>query len=309
MINVLFAGRPNIWPDYADPLRAAFADRGLKVDLRTDHTPEIVDYIVTAPDGTVTDYTPYTRCKAVMNLWAGVEGIVKNPTLTQPLCRMVETGLTRGMVEWVTGHVLRHHLGMDPDILRTDGEWIYHVPPLAIERRVTMLGLGELGTACAETLRDLGFDMAGWSRSQRSIDGVTCLSGDDGLRTALERADILVLLLPLTDGTTHILSADTLARMPKGAVVINPGRGPLIDDDALLAALDAGHIAHATLDVFKVEPLPSDHPYWAHPRVTVTPHVASATRPKTSALTIAENIERGEKGVPLQHLVDRTLGY
>ena len=118
-----------------------------------------------------------------------------------------------------------------------------------------------------------------------------------------------MLLLPLTPATTDIIDAAALSQMPAGAVILNPGRGPLIHDAALLDALDAGHIAHATLDVFRQEPLPADHPFWTHPKVTVTPHVASATRPVTSSRTIAENVRRGEAGLPFLYLVDRVRAY
>jgi glyoxylate/hydroxypyruvate reductase A len=149
----------------------------------------------------------------------------------------------------------------------------------------------------------------GWSRSPKAIDGIACHSGEDGLAHVLSRAEIAVLLLPLTEGTRDLMNAERLALMPKGAVIINPGRGPLIDDTALLAALDAGRIGHATLDVFRTEPLPPDHPFWAHPKVTVTPHIAADTRPSSSSHVIAENIRRGEAGEPFQHLVDRSRGY
>lgn len=308
-LRVLFAGLSERWEDYETPLRAAFAKAGLDVALATEFPPETVDYIVTAPNGTVTDYSPYTRTRAVLNLWAGVEGIVGNETLTQPLCRMIEEGLTQGMVEWVAGHVLRHHLSLDRDITRVDPVWDVRVPPLASDRPVTILGMGELGQACARALVGLGFDVAGWSRSEKRVPGVACLSGDEGLSQALRRAEILVLLLPLTDETRHLIGVRTLADLPEGAVILNPGRGPLIDDDALIAALNTGHIAHATLDVFATEPLPQGHPYWAHPSVTVTPHIASATRPGTSAVSIAENIRRCEAGEPMVGLVDRGRGY
>ncbi|WP_127112718.1 2-hydroxyacid dehydrogenase [Shimia sediminis] len=309
MINVLFAARSERWGTYEAPLKAAFEEYGLDVDLRTDFAPDEVDYIVYAPNSDVQDFTPYTRCKAVLNLWAGVEGIVGNQTLTQPLARMVDYGLTQGMVEWVTGHVLRYHLGMDLHIHGQDGEWRTYVPPLAEDRRVTILGLGELGTACGSALTTLGFPVTGWSRSQKEITGITCFSGPDGLSQALDRADILVLLLPKTPATENTLNAETLALLPDGAVVINPGRGQLIDDDALLAALDDGPVQHATLDVFRVEPLPADHPFWHHPRVTVTPHIASETRPASASRVIAENISRSEAGDPLLHLVNRDAGY
>ncbi len=309
-INILFAAKAERWPQYEAPLTKALNDAGLKgFNLSTDIAPQDVDYIVLAPNGPVTDFTPYANCKAVLNLWAGVEDVVGNPTLTQPLARMVDHGLTQGMVEWVTGHVLRHHLGIDAHIHGQDGVWRKQTPPLAENRPVTILGLGALGTACANALVSLGFDVTGWSRSAKDVPGVRCLNGDAGLRTALETAQILVLLLPKTPQTEDLMNAARLALLPKGAVIINPGRGPLIDDDALLEALDSGHIAHATLDVFRIEPLPPEHPYWAHPSVTVTPHVASETREDTASEVIAENIRRSEAGKPLLHLVDRDLGY
>ena len=172
-----------------------------------------------------------------------------------------------------------------------------------------VLGLGELGQICAVALSRLGFDVTGWSRRPKEIDGLTCLHGPDGLAQALSTADILVTLLPDTAATQNTLNADTLALMPKGARIVNPGRGTLIEDEALLAALDSGQIGHATLDVFRTEPLPADHPYWSHPKVTVTPHIAAETRADTASDVIAENIRRSEAGEPLLHLVDRHAGY
>ncbi|MBU3259062.1 glyoxylate/hydroxypyruvate reductase A [Roseovarius sp. PS-C2] len=308
-VNVLFAASPDRWTTYETPLKRAFSEAALDVNLATDIAPEQVDYIVYAPNSDLQDFTPYTRTRAVLNLWAGVEGIVDNPTLTQPLARMVDNGLTRGMVEWVTGHTLRHHLNTDLHVLNQDGVWRKEVPPLACDRPVTILGLGTLGQACGEALANLGFPVTGWSRSQKDVSGITCLSGETGLQKALSTAQILILLLPHTPDTENVLNAETLSQMPKGAVIINPGRGPLIDDEALLAALDAEQIGHATLDVFRTEPLPASHPYWAHPRVTVTPHIASETRPASASRVIAENIRRGEAGRPFLHLVNRDLGY
>ncbi|MEL6451272.1 MAG: glyoxylate/hydroxypyruvate reductase A [Pseudomonadota bacterium] len=308
-VNVLFAATDNRWQEYEDPLRQEIAAAGIDAHIATDIAASDTDYIVYAPNSEVQDFTPFTRAKAVLNLWAGVEAVVDNPTLHLPLCRMVDPALTQGMVEWVTGHILRLHLGMDAHITAAPGTWAPKAPPLAFDTRVTVLGLGELGAACATVLATLGFDVTGWSRSPKQMDSVTCLSGPDGLTAALERADYCVLLLPSTSATENTLDADTLARMPKGARILNPGRGPLIDDDALLAALDAGQIDHATLDVFRIEPLPADHPYWTHPHVTVTPHVASETRAAYAAKTIAENIRRGEANAPFLHLVDRHAGY
>jgi glyoxylate/hydroxypyruvate reductase len=308
-VNILFAAKPDSWAAYQGPLTTALAEKGVTAHLSREIAPELVDYIVYAPNSTVQDFTPYVRCKAVLNLWAGVENVVGNATLTQPLARMVDHGLTQGMREWVTGHVLRHHLGMDRHIHGLKGAWEKHVPPLAEDRAVSVLGLGALGAACAQALARLGFAVTGWSRSPRDVAGVTCLHGEAGLSEALSRAEIAVLLLPLTGATENLLNAARLAMMPRGAVILNPGRGALIDDSALLVALDSGQIGHATLDVFRVEPLPEDHPFWAHPSVTVTPHIASETRPASAARVIAENVRRGEAGEPFLHLVDRKLGY
>lgn len=304
MLTVLFAA-PSLWPEYQAPLPRALAEAGIDARLVTEAAPEAVDYIVYAPSSPLQDFTPYTRAKAVLNLWAGVERIVGNPTLTQPLCRMVDPGLTEGMVEWVTGHTLRHHLGMDRHIVNPGHVWDPTCPPLARERGVTILGMGALGAACAAALRGLNFPVTGWSRTAKP----GCLHGEAGLREALARAEILVTLLPKTPETENLLNARTLAMLPKGAVILNPGRGALIDDAALLAALDAGQVGHATLDVFRVEPLPGDHPFWSHPRVTVTPHIAADTRASTAAHVVAENIRRGEAGEPFLHLVDRARGY
>ncbi|MCI2394231.1 glyoxylate/hydroxypyruvate reductase A [Aliiroseovarius sediminis] len=308
-VKVLYAGNPAQWPVYDAELSGALADLGITAHLSPDIAATDVDYIVYAPNGPVQDFTPFTRAKAVLGLWAGVEKVVGNPSLTQPYTRMVDDGLTEGMTEWVTGHVLRHHLGMDTYIHRTQPIWNCPAPPLARDRTVGVLGLGALGATAAQALRALNFNVVGWSRTPKQIDGVESFSGEAGLQTVLGCADILVLLLPATAQTKNLLNAVRFAQMPKGAVIINPGRGPLIDDVALLAALDAGQIGHATLDVFRVEPLPDDHPYWAHPNVTVTPHIASDTRPATAARVIAENIRRGEADEPFLHLVDRAVGY
>ncbi len=308
-INILFAATLERWESYQAPLTAALFKAGLDFDLRTDFPPEQVDYIVYAPNSPVQDFTPYTRIKAVLSLWAGVENVVNNKTLTVPLTRMVDHGLTQGMVEWVTGHVLRHHLGMDAHINGQDGQWRTRVPPLAQDRPITLLGMGALGQACATALSNLGFPVSGWSRRAKTVPQVKTHHGDKGLQAALSTAQILVLLLPDTPATTNILNADTLAALPRGAVVINPGRGQLIDDSALLAALDSGQLEQATLDAFRTEPLPADHPFWSHPKVTVTPHIASATREGSASDVIAENIRRGEADEPFLHLVDRALGY
>jgi len=307
---ILFAAGLPRWRHWETPLRSALTEAGIEADLVTEAAPDTVDFILYAPGGdTPPDFTAFTRCKAVLSLWAGVERIVSNTTLTQPLCRMVDPGLTQGMVEYVTGHVLRAHLGIDALLASQNGRWNPVVPPLASERPVAMLGLGALGTACAQALAGLGFPVLGWSRRTKDITGIACLHGTEGLHATLRQAQIVVTLLPATPETENLLNAERLAWLPRGAAILNPGRGSLIEDAALLEALGSGQVGQATLDVFRIEPLPPGHPYWAHSRVTVTPHIAADTRPESAAGVIAENIRRLHAGEALLHLVDRRAGY
>jgi glyoxylate/hydroxypyruvate reductase A len=308
-IKILFSANEENWKRYKAPLQDALDDKSLDYELGTNITPSEVDYIIYAPSSYLQDFSPYTKLKAVLNLWAGVEGVTNNKTLKVPLARMVDSGLTDGMVEWVTGHTLRHHLGIDKHIHGQDGIWRSYVPPLAKDRVITILGLGTLGTACGIALKRLGFNVRGWSRREKSVDGILCFYGDEQIDSSLMDADIVVLLLPDTPLTQNILNQHTLNLLKRGAFVLNPGRGPLIDDDALLVALDSGQIEHATLDVFRIEPLPKNHQYWSNNKVTVTPHKASETRPITASQVIAMNIKRAENGQKLLYLVDRENGY
>ncbi|MBY8975730.1 glyoxylate/hydroxypyruvate reductase A [Rhodobacteraceae bacterium NNCM2] len=311
---ILFSGSPEKRSLYEPALTKAAADAGLALDLhmaREEVAPGDVDYIIYDGLGPVQDFAPFTKLKGVVNLWAGVEAVLRcNPPVDLPIARMVEEGLSEGMRDYVVGHVLRHHINADMYI---DGEpiaeWELTFPPLARDRTVGVLGIGVLGADCAHHLSYHGFRTLGWSRSQKSVEGVTCLSGPEGLDQIIRESEILVLLLPNTPDTKRILNAERIAAMPKGAYIVNAGRGSLIDHDALLAALDSGHIAHATMDVFDKEPLPADHPYWHHPRATVTPHIASVTRPETASQAIMKQIARAESGLSFENTVDRTLGY
>lgn len=308
-LTVLFAAGDAAFAEYRMPLGDAFLHHNLEITLVTEAAPAEVDYIIYSPSSTLRDFTPYTRCKAVLNLWAGVEKIVGNPTLTQPLARMVDPALTRGMVEYVCGHVLRYHIGMDAHISAPAGQWVAQEPPLAPERVVGILGLGELGRACAKALVGLGFAVEGWSSRPKTMPDVTCHHGAEGFNTLLQHSDILVTLLPLTSQTENILDARAFSQMRDGSWIINPGRGALIDDDALLEAIGNGKIAGATLDVFRIEPLPADHPFWAIPNVTITPHIAATTRAESASHVIASNIARAEAGKTLLHKVDPQRGY
>lgn len=305
-LTVLWAGSDAAWGEWKGPLKSATC--GLARVVREAADPAAVDAILYAPNGPLKDFSPFVSARLVQSLWAGVERIVGNPTLTQPLARMVDPGLTRGMVEWCLGWTLRMHLGMDR--YAQDGVWRNHVlPPLAPERKVTVLGAGELGGAVASALVCVGFDVATWSASGRGVDGAQALGGEEALPEALRRAEILIALLPDTPGTRGLLDARRLTMLPRGAHLLNPGRGTLIDEMALLNQLNRGLLGHAVLDVFATEPLPVTHPFWRHPAVTVTPHIAAETRPETAVTLVAENLRRLRDGQPLLHLVDRTRGY
>lgn len=300
-MRVLFAG-PG-WDRWAPALQQAAPE----MELLQDGDPAGFDAIIYAPGGEIEDLSPYVNARLVQSLWAGVERIVTNPTLTQPLARMVDPGLAQGMAEFCTGWAMRAHLGMDR--YAQDGLWRGGLtPPLAGDRNVTILGMGELGRAVAAMLRGIGFRVTGYSASGRPVEGVRVVAGDR-LDQALSQAEILINLLPDTPDTRDILNAQTLAELPQGAWLINPGRGTVLEDTALLEALDRGHLGHAVLDVFRTEPLPAEHPFWTHRGVTVTPHIAAETRPETAAPVAVENIRRAMRGQPVLHLVDRTKGY
>ena len=309
--RILFSSDPAQHEVWLPALRSAFEEKGISGELSTvAEDPASVRYIVYSPDSELNDFSQFSGLRVVQSLWAGVEEIIGNETVTVPLARMVDPGMIYGMREWVVAQVLRHHLGLDQHILNKSGEWLHHlVPPLARSRTVLILGLGELGRVCAIALSGLGFHVLGWSRTPKKIQGIDCRFSMSALTNMLAVADILVLLLPRTAETENILNKDRMFQLRKGAVIINPGRGQLIDDEALLEALDMGHIAHATLDVFRVEPLPPNHLFWSHPGITVSPHVASETQPETASHVVAENIRRDQSGQPLLHLVDRKRGY
>ena len=311
---VVFGAREGQREEYRAPLARAAAAEGLDLEIHMDPAgvaPARVDYLIFTANGPVKDLAPFSRLRAILSLWAGVEAVLALDLPEDvPLVRMVEDGLTLGMIDYVVGHTLRHHLDLDRFIATEPlANWEVAFPPLARNRPVGILGLGELGAACASALAGLGFQVHGWSRTPKQVPGATCHHGPDGLAAVLRQSEILTLLLPQTPETEHVINAETLALMPRGACLINAGRGPLIDDDALLAALDRSHLGHATLDVFDVEPLPREHRFWRHPKVTVTPHVASVTRPETASLSIMQNIARDLAGVEMRHIVDRSRGY
>ena len=315
-MRILFLS--NLFSSYESLLRKALSELNLSGFTISDQPNEKVDeveFIIYSPTrknkAIVThDFTNYRNNKAIFSLYAGVESLINNNSFDCLLVKMIDNGLTSGMVEWCVAHTLRIHLGIDRHILGQDGIWRHDIkPPLAKNRNIGILGLGALGEPTAYALRYLGFNVFGWSRTPKNLEGVSCFHGNEGFKKILNVTEILIVLLPLTSQTFKILNSDTIPLMPKHSAIINAGRGDLIDDDALLKNLKAGHISNATLDVFSMEPLPPSHPYWLHPRVTVTPHIAADTPVESSAKAIAMNIKLVIQGKKPKGLVNIKRGY
>ena len=273
--------------------------------------PAAIDYALVwrPPRG---ELAGYPNLKAIFSIGAGIDHLQSDPELPRhlPVARMLDPALSAGMSEFVVLAVLHHHRAMG-EYARQQRERVWQALPqvLAARRRIGLLGLGALGRAAAARLLPFGFPVCGWSRGPRQVAGVTCHHGEAGLHAVLAESDILVCLLPLTAATAGILNAETFARMPRGAALVNVARGGHLVEDALIAALDSGHLCGATLDVFHSEPLPPEHPFWTHPKIVLTPHAAAATLPETAALAVAENIARCEAGEPLRGAVDWDRGY
>lgn len=249
--------------------------------------------------------------KAIFSLAAGVDAMLLDPTLPDlPLVRMVDSSLTTTMSEFILMNALKYHRLMDVyTAQQRRREWKLFLPPAPSSRTVGIMGLGVLGADAASTLAAHGFTVKGWSRTGKTIAGVRCLVGTEQLGEFLGDLDLLVCLLPLTADTEGVLNADLFARLKPGCRLLNVGRGRHLVEADMMAELDAGQLAHATLDVVREEPLPQDHPFWRHERIDITPHAASYTRADTGAVGIADNLRRLADGRPLVNVVDRARGY
>jgi glyoxylate/hydroxypyruvate reductase len=260
-------------------------------------------------------FTRLPRLNAIFSLGAGVDHLLADPDLPDvPIVRIVDPDLTTRMTEYVVLHVLLHHRRYRLyDVQQRERVWREHAQPPASAVAVGVMGLGVLGTAAATALARLGFRVAGWSRTAKTLVGVECFHGEDALDAFLRRTEILVCLLPATPATGGILDLKLLRKLKRdgggGAYLINAARGALQIEADILAALDEGTLAGATLDVFAREPLPSASPLWRHPKVTITPHNAAFSDPHALAANVLRQIERFEAGLPLEHVIDRARGY
>lgn len=275
-----------------------------------DLDPVAVRYLITwtLPD----DLARFSRLKVIFSLGAGVDQFITAgvPEGVQ-LVRLIDPGLTAMMQEYVAMAVLGLHRDL-PGYLSQQHAEVWQrvsVPPPAEERRVGVMGLGVLGQAVLQALTPFGFDLSGWARNPRQIEGVSCFHGARGLEEFLARSDILVCLLPLTAETEGILNADLFARLPDEAALVHVGRGRQLDHPALLEALENGRLRAAVLDVTEPEPLPKGHPFWSHPKVILTPHIACITRIEALGPAVAANIARHQRGELMEGLVEPERGY
>ena len=261
----------------------------------------------------------YPNLELIVSVGAGVDHLLNDPALPDvPVARYVDPDLTTRMVQYVVMHTLFHARRMSELLeLQRNNNWSYRPEPLPSEIRVGIMGLGVLGSACAKSLSQLGYALNGWSRTPKRIAGMNCFDGSDGLSPFLAQTDILVALLPHTPATNAMINRDRLSQLSQhgrhpdlpGPVLINAGRGGLQVESDILAALDAGELYAASLDVFETEPLPTSSRLWQHPRVVVTPHNAAESAPKSIARYFVRQIERIERGEQADNLVDRSAGY
>ena len=290
-----------------------FAERAPDVPFRVwpdIGDPQAVRYLVAwqPPDDIA---ATFPNLELVFSVGAGVDqfDITKLPPHV-PLVRMMEPGITERMVEYACMSVLALHRDLVQFISQQrDQVWRELSVTHTSERRVGVMGLGLLGQALLDRLKSFDFPLFGWNRSPRSIAGVTCYAGAEGLTDFLGQADILVCLLPLTSETRGILNANLFARLPRGARLLNVGRGGHLVEADLVAALDDGVLSAAVLDVAEPEPLPAGHPFWSHPRILLTPHIASTTKPETAVDYVLDTIARHRRGEPLPGRIDRDRGY
>lgn len=313
-MSLLLAGR---WAEgereaWAAALRQALPGETLVLERPADaaEAAAIEVAVVANPPPGALQGLPNLRL--VQSLWAGVEKLLADPTLPAgvPLARMVDPAMNEAMAHTALWAVLGLHRGFFAAQARQrEALWQQPAQLRAAEWRVLVLGLGELGARVARALAGQGYAVSGWSRTARQLEGVHCAHGEAALPALLGQADTVLSLLPLTPQTQDFFDADRLAQFKPGGSLVNLARGSQVVDADLLAALDAGRLAHAVLDVFRSEPLPPSHRFWSHPRVTVLPHIAAQTDPRSAAAVVGANIAALRAGQALAHRVERERGY
>lgn len=302
-MKILFASQSEKPEDWLALLERALPNEQFVLSPEKD-----VDIALVAnpPPGTLQQLK---GAKLIQSLWMGVEKLLADPGLPRgvPLARLIDPGMVAAMSEMVLAHVLDWHRHLFVyRYHQRNATWRQLQQKLACDRTVGLLGLGELGSDVARKLVALGFKVVGYSRRPKDLEGVRRVTD---LQLFFEQTDALVCLLPLTRQTRGILNRENLGRLRQGGCVINVARGGHVVAAELIAALDSGHLAHAYLDVFEPEPLPASDPLWRHPAVTITPHVAALTEPRTAVPKLVENIERVRRGETPLNLVDREAGY
>lgn len=276
------------WPDYSAPEQVQMA------------------VVWKQPHGSL---AALSNLKSLQSFGAGVDSIVSDPTLPDlPLSRIVDPALASSMVNYLAGIVLHYQLRLDLFKQQQQQHLWKPKSPRSIQQ-ICVLGLGELGQAAAHYFLQQGYQVSGWSRSLKQLEAIQCYAGEAGFKEAVSDADLVICLLPLTPDTNNFLNTVRLSAFKQGAILINVARGAIVEDAALLAALDSGQLQAACLDVFRQEPLPAADPYWQHPAVLVTPHCSAVTNVDTAIHQIVENYQRTLNGLPLKHLVNRERGY
>lgn len=253
------------------------------------------------------------QVKAIFNTGAGVDALLRFGDAIPrevPIIRLGDAGMAVQMAEYVTYSVLRYFRRFDEyEAQARSGLWAPLPQHTKSDFPIGVLGMGVLGKRVLEALAPFGFPLRGWSRNDKKMPGVQCYHGNDGLDTFLRGSRVLVCMLPLTPETSNLVDRTNMGKLPAGAFIINVARGAHIAEPDLLSLIKSGHIAAATLDVFRNEPLPAQHPFWQEPRITITPHISALTLRRESVQQIAEKIRKLEKGEPVADIVDRNQGY
>jgi len=253
------------------------------------------------------------QVKAIFVTGAGVDSLLKfSDALPShiPIIRLEDAGMALQMAEYVTHSVLRYFRRLDEyEVQARAGQWLPLPQHPKEDFAVGILGMGVLGTRVLEALAPFGFPLRGWSRTEKSMAGVQCFHGADGLDTFLRGSRVLVCMLPLTPDTNNLINRTNMSKLPQGSYLINVARGAHVAEPDLLALIKSGHIAAATLDVFRNEPLPAQHPFWQEPRITITPHISALTLRRESVQQIAEKIRKTAQGETVAGVVDRNRGY